>query len=228
MREGDPHDPLLRRVWPHAAELLPAAGLHGGPRARARPRRGGRDQQIYGPRAADRERRVPAALPLLLPPRLSLYRAARGSRRLVPRRSPRSATCADAREAILSGGDPLSLSHRRLGDLLARLADSSDRYGAVPHAVSDRDSGAGSMPASCRCAARNAPANGPRRAHQSRQRARCRRQRAPWRSKPAADGIAGIRRCCCVASTTLPSPRAAQERCSRAACCRTTCTCWTA
>jgi EF-P beta-lysylation protein EpmB len=31
----------------------------------------------------------------------------------------------DAREAILSGGDPLSLSNRRLGDLLARLADTS-------------------------------------------------------------------------------------------------------
>jgi KamA family protein len=31
----------------------------------------------------------------------------------------------DVREAILSGGDPLSLSNRRLGDLLARLADTS-------------------------------------------------------------------------------------------------------
>jgi L-lysine 2,3-aminomutase len=32
---------------------------------------------------------------------------------------------ADAKEAILSGGDPLSLSNRRLGDLLARLADTA-------------------------------------------------------------------------------------------------------
>jgi EF-P beta-lysylation protein EpmB len=31
----------------------------------------------------------------------------------------------DAKEAILSGGDPLSLSNRRLGELLARIADTA-------------------------------------------------------------------------------------------------------
>ena len=31
MRRGDPHDPLLRQVWPHAAELEPAEGFTADP-----------------------------------------------------------------------------------------------------------------------------------------------------------------------------------------------------
>src|SRR5688572_20179485 len=31
MRKGDPHDPLLRQVWPHAAEAMPVAGFSADP-----------------------------------------------------------------------------------------------------------------------------------------------------------------------------------------------------
>jgi len=48
---------------------------------------------------------------------------------------------ADVREVILSGGDPLSLSNRRLSELFAKLADTGVAHRAHPIRGSDRRSG---------------------------------------------------------------------------------------
>ena len=97
MRKGDPHDPLLRQVWPHAAELDDASPASRPiPSASKGSRRPGVIQKYPRPRAADRERRLPAALPLLFPARVPVLGAARGARRLVRggRRAARRSRCA--------------------------------------------------------------------------------------------------------------------------------------
>jgi EF-P beta-lysylation protein EpmB len=124
MRKGDPHDPLLRQVWPHAAELTPVAGFSGDPV---------REQAL----AADGVIRKYRGRVLLIASGACPLHCRYCFRREFPYQSQLAArgdwtaalaelrNAPDAREAILSGGDPLSLSNRRLGELIARLADTA-------------------------------------------------------------------------------------------------------
>jgi EF-P beta-lysylation protein EpmB len=124
MRKGDPHDPLLKQVWPHHAELVPAEGFTADPVREQGLAAGGVIQKYPG--------RVlliaSGACPLHC--RYCFRRDFPYSAQLAARADFSAALAElrnvpDAREAILSGGDPLSLSNRRLGDLMARLADTS-------------------------------------------------------------------------------------------------------
>ncbi|MBL8250434.1 MAG: EF-P beta-lysylation protein EpmB [Candidatus Competibacter sp.] len=126
MRKGDPDDPLLRQVLPLAEELAPAPGFVADP---------------VGDHAA---RAAPGVLhkyrgrALLIATGACAVHCRYCFRRDYPYaenragsdewRSALAYVAADAslREVILSGGDPLSLSDRRLGALLAAL----DR---IPH-----------------------------------------------------------------------------------------------
>jgi L-lysine 2,3-aminomutase len=124
MRKGDPHDPLLRQVWPHADEATRVAGFSADPvREQALAERG--VIQKYPGRV------------LLIASGACPLHCRYCFRREFPYQSQLAArgdwtaalaelrNAPDAREAILSGGDPLSLSNRRLGELIARLADTA-------------------------------------------------------------------------------------------------------
>ena len=124
MRKGDPRDPLLLQVWPHAAELTPVAGFTADPVREQRLAAAGLIQKYPG--------RVlliaSGACPLHC--RYCFRREFPYSSQLAARADWSAALAElrnvpDAREAILSGGDPLSLSNRRLGELIARLEDTA-------------------------------------------------------------------------------------------------------
>ena len=122
MRKGDPHDPLLRQVWPHGDELAAAPGFTADP------------VREQGLAANGLIRKYRGRVLLIASGACPLH-----CRYCFRREFPYSAQLAargdwepalselrkidDAREAILSGGDPLSLSNRRLTELLARLTD---------------------------------------------------------------------------------------------------------
>jgi EF-P beta-lysylation protein EpmB len=124
MRKGDPDDPLLRQVWPSAAELTPAAGFSADPV---------REQGL----AADGLIKKYRGRVLLIASGACPLHCRYCFRREFPYQAQLAARAdwapaiaalrnvADAKEAILSGGDPLSLSNRRLGELLARIADTA-------------------------------------------------------------------------------------------------------
>jgi EF-P beta-lysylation protein EpmB len=124
MRKGDPHDPLLRQVWPHAAELMRVAGFSADPV---------REQALAEQGVIQK---YPGRVLLIASGACPLH-CRYCFRREFPYQSQLAArgdwtaalaeleNATDAREAILSGGDPLSLSNRRLGELIARLADTS-------------------------------------------------------------------------------------------------------
>jgi EF-P beta-lysylation protein EpmB len=124
MRKGDPHDPLLRQVWPHADELLPADGFSADP------------VREQGLAAQGVIQKYPGRVLLIasgtcpLHCRYCFRRDFPYSSQLAARADWSPALAAlrdvpDVREAILSGGDPLSLSNRRLGDLIAKLGDTA-------------------------------------------------------------------------------------------------------
>jgi L-lysine 2,3-aminomutase len=124
MRKGDPHDPLLRQVWPLAAELAAAEGYSGDP------------VREQGLAAHGVIRKYPGRVLLIasgacpLHCRYCFRREFPYPEQLAGRADWSAAIAAlndigDATEAILSGGDPLSLSNRRLGELFARLADTA-------------------------------------------------------------------------------------------------------
>jgi len=124
MRKGDANDPLLRQVWPAAAELTAAEGFSADPVREQGLAAHGLIQKYAG--------RVlliaSGACPLHC--RYCFRREFPYSAQLAARADWGPALAAlrdvaDAKEAILSGGDPLSLSNRRLGDLLARIADTA-------------------------------------------------------------------------------------------------------
>lgn len=124
MRKGDPHDPLLKQVWPQGEELVATEGFTADPVSEQELAAGGVIQKYPG--------RVlliaSGACPLHC--RYCFRREFPYSAQLASRADWSTALAelrnvSDAREAILSGGDPLSLSNRRLGDLIARLADTS-------------------------------------------------------------------------------------------------------
>jgi len=124
MRKGDANDPLLRQVWPAAAELVPAAGFSADP------------VREQGLAAHGLIKKYPGRALLIasgacpLHCRYCFRREFPYAEQLAARADWAPAIAAlrevaDAKEAILSGGDPLSLSNRRLGELLARLADTA-------------------------------------------------------------------------------------------------------
>jgi EF-P beta-lysylation protein EpmB len=124
MRKRDPHDPLLRQVWPHAAELDAAEGFTTDP------------VREQGLAAQGVIKKYPGRVLLIASGACPLH-CRYCFRRDFPYatqlagRADWSAALAelrnttDAYEAILSGGDPLSLSNRRLGEILTRLADTA-------------------------------------------------------------------------------------------------------
>lgn len=124
MRKGDARDPLLRQMWPFSAELESAEGYTADPVRE----QGLADHGVI--------RKYPGRVLLIasgacplhcrycfrreFPYRSQLALRADWSQALAALRDTAGAT-----EAILSGGDPLSLSNRRLRELLARLADTA-------------------------------------------------------------------------------------------------------
>ena len=103
----------------------------------AQPRAPRAAAQISRPRAAGRDRRLRRALPLLFSPPFPLREESalhQGWRR---RARARCAPITSISEVILSGGDPLSLSDRRLAQLTRRAAGDPARAApAHPHALS--------------------------------------------------------------------------------------------
>jgi EF-P beta-lysylation protein EpmB len=122
MRKGDPDDPLLRQVWPHRDELAAAPGFTADPVREQGLAANGLIRK-YGGRVL---LIASGACPLHC--RYCFRREFPYAAQLAARGDWEPALSQlrkvdDAREAILSGGDPLSLSNRRLAELLARLAD---------------------------------------------------------------------------------------------------------
>jgi len=123
MRKGDPGDPLLRQVWPLAAELADVAGFTHDPVREQGLAAKGLIQKYAG--------RVlliaSGACPIHC--RYCFRREFPYQAHLAARSDWDSAVeqlrhIPNVTEAILSGGDPLSLSNRRLTELFAKLADA--------------------------------------------------------------------------------------------------------
>lgn len=124
MRKRDASDPLLKQVWPAAAELEAVEGFSADPVREQGLAGHGLIKKYFG--------RVlliaSGACPLHC--RYCFRREFPYSAQLAARADWGPAIAAlrgvtDAKEAILSGGDPLSLSNLRLGELLARIADTA-------------------------------------------------------------------------------------------------------
>jgi len=123
MRKGDPFDPLLRQVWPFAAEQDSVAGFTADPVQE-------RGLASHGLIRKYRGRVLliaSGACPIHC--RYCFRREFPYAEQLAARDDWSSAIeqlgpASDVSEAILSGGDPLSLSNRRLRELLARLGDT--------------------------------------------------------------------------------------------------------
>ena len=121
---GDPDDPIARQFVPDARELEQR------PEERADPIGDDAHSPVEGivHRYPDRvllkaRQRLRGLLPVLLPPRDGRAGAGRAvAARRSRRRSPISAREPQIWEVILTGGDPLVLSARRLADVVARLA----------------------------------------------------------------------------------------------------------
>ena len=153
-------------------------------------------------------------LPLLLPPRDGRARAGRRSRRQrSTRRSPISRAHPEIWEVILTGGDPLVLSPRRLARGHAAARRDRARQGhPLPHPRAGRRAGARSTPALVARAEGDRQGDLRRAARQPSARADAggaRRLRAPRRCRHP-DGQPD--RCCCAASTTMPQTLAALMR----------------
>ena len=124
MRKGDPHDPLLKQVWPLAAELAAVAGYSRDPVREQGLAAHGVLRKYFGRALLI----ASGACPLHC--RYCFRREFPYAAQLAARADWSAAIAAlgaatDVREVILSGGDPLSLSNRRLAELVARLADTA-------------------------------------------------------------------------------------------------------
>ena len=123
MRKGDPDDPLLRQVWPLHAELATVAGFTPDP------------VREQGLAAAGLIRKYPGRALLIASGACPIH-CRYCFRREFPYQTQLAARSdwaaaieqlrgvPDVREVILSGGDPLSLSNRRLTELFTKLADT--------------------------------------------------------------------------------------------------------
>jgi EF-P beta-lysylation protein EpmB len=121
MRRGDPDDPLLRQVLPRAAEREPVAGFCADP------------VREQGLAAHGLIRKYPGRALLIASGACPIH-CRYCFRREFPYQDQLAArggfepaletlrTGPGVDEVILSGGDPLSLSNRRLGELLAKVA----------------------------------------------------------------------------------------------------------
>jgi L-lysine 2,3-aminomutase len=124
MRRGDPDDPLLKQILPAAAELAPVEGFTTDPVGE------------QGLAAHGAIRKYPGRT-LLIASGACPVHCRYCFRREFPYRTQLAARGdfepalnelrghADLGEVILSGGDPLSLSNRRLGELLEKLASTA-------------------------------------------------------------------------------------------------------
>lgn len=124
MRRGDPTDPLLRQVWPAAAEEARVAGFGGDPVGERALATGGLIRKYAGRVLLIASGACPVHCRYCFRREFpySSQLAARGDWNAAVTELGRTP---DAREVILSGGDPLSLSNRRLRELLARLGDTT-------------------------------------------------------------------------------------------------------
>jgi EF-P beta-lysylation protein EpmB len=123
MRKGDPRDPLLAQVWPRAAELASVAGYSADPVREQGLATGGVLRKYPGRALLI----ASGACPLHC--RYCFRREFPYAAQLAARADWSAAIAelrgaTDVREAILSGGDPLALTNRRLAELVTRLADT--------------------------------------------------------------------------------------------------------
>jgi EF-P beta-lysylation protein EpmB len=120
MRKRDPTDPLLRQVWPHADETRAVPGFHADPVAEQPLASSGVLQKNPGRALLIASGACPVHC------RYCVRRSFPYSAHLAARSDWTPALASlrerpDLGEVILSGGDPLSLSNRKLEDLIARL-----------------------------------------------------------------------------------------------------------
>ncbi len=124
MRKGDPNDPLLLQVWLQPAEAAAVPGFSADPVREQGLAAGGLIQKYPGRALLI----ASGACPIHC--RYCFRRAFPYQSQLAARGDWAAAIEAlrrvpDVKEAILSGGDPLSLSNRRLAELFAKLATTS-------------------------------------------------------------------------------------------------------
>src|SRR5262245_13962683 len=123
MRKRDPDDPLLRQIWPRADEDLRVAGFGADPVREQGLAAGGLIRKYPGRALLIASGECPVHCRYCFRRSFPYHDqlAARGDW------DPAIAALATApgtTEAILSGGDPLSLTNRRLGELVAKLEDT--------------------------------------------------------------------------------------------------------
>jgi EF-P beta-lysylation protein EpmB len=124
MRKGDPADPLLRQVWPHADERFEVAGFGPDPVAEQASASAGVLQKYPGRALLI----ASGACPIHC--RYCFRRSFPYSAQMAARADWSAALATlhgrtDLHEVILSGGDPLSLSNRKLADLIAKLESTT-------------------------------------------------------------------------------------------------------
>jgi EF-P beta-lysylation protein EpmB len=124
MRKGDLGDPLLRQVWPFAAELELAEGFSADPVREQGLTANGVIQKYAGRVLLIASGACPLHCRYCFR-REFPYQAQLAARADWAPAIAELRAVPDAKEAILSGGDPLSLSNRRLGELLTHIADTS-------------------------------------------------------------------------------------------------------
>ena len=124
MRKGDPNDPLLRQVWPFAAEVDSKPGFTADPVREQGLASHGLLRKYNGRALLIASGACPIHCRYCFRREFpyGAQLAARGDWRAA---LDELASAVDVREVILSGGDPLSLSNRRLGDLLVRLENTA-------------------------------------------------------------------------------------------------------
>ena len=147
-------DPLLLQVLPRSLEAEAVPRFHGRSGARARPRRRRSDREVPGPRAADRERRVPDPLPLLLPPRVPVRRAARGARRL-GRGGRCAARASRSARGYLERGRPAEPHESTPRRARRKDRDHVGPHAADPHPLSRRRARSASTRGCSICSARH-------------------------------------------------------------------------
>lgn len=121
MRKGDPNDPLLRQILPSVAERKQVAGFGDDPLEEVSLSRDGVLDKYPGRVLLIASQSCPVHCRYCFR-RAFPYREQLASRGEWARAIARLSTIPGLREVILSGGDPLSLSDRRLETLLAALA----------------------------------------------------------------------------------------------------------
>ena len=121
MRKGDPDDPLLRQIWPLTAELAEVPGYCSDPVEEQALAADGIIDKYPGRTLVVASATCPIHCRYCFR-REFPYREQLGARDGFDAVLARVTAAPDVHEVILSGGDPLSLSNRRLGEFLDKLA----------------------------------------------------------------------------------------------------------